>query len=170
MVYGGGGPLRSSGRLIKKTLKAVSQSKPHRASQIGNQNTHKSTLKRPSNALKSAARKSRPLEPPTSDIEASDDSIREVEKTPTKASKRRRKELNSLPALAIATFLMNIVVLFNNKKLLISSSVKKSDKLLFGLIAINEKEGAEKYARLQGFNTHFIKRTILIKAPDGPGL
>ena len=40
VVYGGGGPLRSSGRSTKKTLKA--------ASQIGNQNTHKSTSKRPS--------------------------------------------------------------------------------------------------------------------------
>ena len=75
-----------------------------------------------------------------------------------------------MPAPAIATFLINVVVLFNNKKLLILSSVKKSDNLLFGLIAINEQEGAEKYARLQGFDTHFIERTILIKAPDGPGL
>ena len=65
---------------------------------------------------------------------------------------------------------MNVVVLFNNKKLLILSSVKKSDNLLFGLIAINEQEGVEKYARLQGFDTHFIERTILIEAPDGPGL
>jgi hypothetical protein len=166
VVYGGGGPPRSSGRLIKKTLKA--------ASQIGNQNMHKSTLKRslkrPSNASKSAARKSRPLEPPISDIKASNNSIREVKKTPTKASKRRRKELNSSLAPAIATFLINIVVLFNNKKLLILSSVKKSNNLLFGLIAINKQEGAEKYAKLQGFDTHFIKRTILIEAPDGLGL
>jgi hypothetical protein len=131
---------------------------------------HKSTLKRSSNALKSAARKSRPLEPPISDIEASNNSIRELKKTPTKASKRRRKELDSLPAPAIATFLMNIVVLFNNKKLLISSLVKKSDNLLFGLIAINKQEGAEKYARSQGFDTYFIERTILIEAPDSPGL
>jgi len=65
---------------------------------------------------------------------------------------------------------MNIVILFNNKKLLISSSVKKSDNLLFGLIIINKQEGVKKYARLQGFNTHFIERTVLIKAPDGPGL
>jgi len=166
VVYRGGGPPRSSGRSIKKTLKA--------ASQIGNQNTHKSTLKRPlkrpSNALKSAARKSRPLEPPISNIEASDDSIREVKKTPTKASKRRKKELDSSLAPAIATFLMNIVILFNNKKLLILSLVKKSNNLLFGLIAINEQEGAEKYARSQGFDTHFIERTILIKALDGLGL
>ena len=126
--------------------------------------------KRPSNVLKSAARKSRPLEPPISNIEASDDSIREVKKTSTKASKRCRKKLDSSLVLVIATFLMNIVVLFNNKKLLISSSVKKLNNLLFSLIAINKQEGAEKYTRLQGFNTHFIKRTILIKALDGPGL
>jgi len=166
VVYRGGGPPRSSGRSIKKTLKA--------ASQIGNQNTHKSTskrpLKRPSNASKSAARKSRPLKPPISNIKASNNSIREVKKTPTKASKHYRKELDSLPAPAIATFLMNIVILFNNKKLLISSSVKKSNNLLFSLIAINKQEGAEKYARSQGFNTHFIERTILIKATDGLGL
>ena len=36
VVYGGGSPLRSSGRLTKKTLKAVSQLKPYKASQIGN--------------------------------------------------------------------------------------------------------------------------------------
>jgi len=98
----------------------------------------KRPLKRPLNALKSAARKSRPLEPPISDIKASNNSIREVKKTPTKASKRCRKELDSLPALAIATFLINIVVLFDNKKLLILSLVKKSNNLLFGLIAINK--------------------------------
>jgi hypothetical protein len=65
---------------------------------------------------------------------------------------------------------MNVVVLFDNKKLLILSSVKKLDKLLFGLIIINEREGAEKYAKLHGFDTYFIERTILIEAPDGPGL
>jgi len=43
---------------------------------------------------------------------------------------------------------MNVVVLFNNKKLFILSSVKKLNNLLFGLIAINEQEGAKKYARL----------------------
>jgi hypothetical protein len=128
------------------------------------------TLKRPLNILKSAARKSRPLKPPISNIKASNNSIRELIKTPTKASKRYRKELDSSPAPAITTFLINIVVLFNNKKLLILSLVKKSDNLLFSLIAINKQEGAEKYARSQGFNTHFIERTILIKAPDSPGL
>jgi len=138
VVYRGGGLLRSSGRSTKKTLKAVSQLKPYRASRIGNQNTHKLTLKRPSNASKSASRKSRPLEPPISNIKASNDSIREVKKTPTKANKRYRKELNSSPILAVTTFLINIVVLFNNKKLLILSLVKKPDKLLFSLITINE--------------------------------
>jgi hypothetical protein len=138
VVYRGGGPLRSSGRLTKKTLKAVSQSRPYRASQIGNQNKHKSTSKRPLNVLKSAARKSRPLEPPISNIKASNNSIKEVKKTPIKASKRYRKELNSLLALAITTFLINIVILFNNKKLLILSLVKKLNNLLFSLIAINK--------------------------------
>ncbi len=170
MVYGGGGLPRSSSRLTKKTLKAVSQLKPYKVSQIGNQNTHKSISKRPLNASKSAARKSRPLKPPISNIEAFDNSIKEFKKTPIKASKCYKKELDSSPAPAIATFLMNVIVLFNNKKLFISSSVKKLDNLLFGLIAINEQEGVEKYARSQGFNTHFIERTILIKAPDGPGL
>ena len=127
-------------------------------------------LKRPSNALKLAARKIRPLKPPISDSEASDNSIGELKKTPTKAGKRCRKELDSSLAPAIATFLMNIIVLFDNKKLLILSSVKKSDNLLFGLIVINEQEGAEKYARSQGFDTHFIERTVLIEAPDGPAL
>jgi hypothetical protein len=75
-----------------------------------------------------------------------------------------------LPAPAITTFLLNVVVLFNNKKLLILSLVKKLDNLLFGLIAINKQEGAEKYARSQGFDTHFIERTILIEALDGLGL
>ena len=65
---------------------------------------------------------------------------------------------------------MNIIVLFNNKKLLILNSVKKSNNLLFSLIAINKQEGVEKYARSQGFNTHFIKRLILIKALDGLGV
>ena len=88
------------------------------------------------------------MEPPISNIKASDDSIRELAKTPTKASKRYKKELDSSLAPAIATFLMNIIILFNNKKLLILSSVKKLDNLLFGLIAINEQEGVEKYARL----------------------
>jgi hypothetical protein len=100
-------------------------------------NKHKSTLKRLLNALKLAARKSRPLEP-ISDIKALDDSIRELIKTPTKASKRRGKELDSSLALAIATFLINVVILFNNKKLLILSLVKELDNLLFGLIAINK--------------------------------
>ena len=131
---------------------------------------YKSTSKRPLNALKSATRKSRPLEPPISDIEAFNNSIKESKKTPTKASKRHKKELNSSPVPAITTFLINVVVLFNNKKLFISSSVKKSNNLLFGLITINEQEGAEKYARLQGFDTHFIKRTILIKALNSLGL
>lgn len=128
------------------------------------------TLKRPLNVLKSAARKSRPLEPPISDIKASDNSIREPKKTPTKASKRYRKEFDSSLVLAIATLLINAVILFNNKRLLILSLVKKLDNLLFGLIIINKQEGAEKYARSQGFNTYFIKRTVLIKALDGPGL
>jgi hypothetical protein len=114
---------------------------------MGNQNKHKSTSKRPLNALKSAARKSRPLEPPIFDSKASNDSIRELKKTPTKAGKRCRKELDSSLAPAIATFLMNIVILFNNKKLLILSLVKKLDNLLFSLIVINKQEGAEKYAR-----------------------
>ena len=128
------------------------------------------TLKRPLNVLKSAARKSRPLEPPISDIKASNNNIREPKNTPTKASKRYRKELDSSPAPAIATFLINVVILFNNKKLLILSLVKKLNNLLFSLIAINKQEGAEKYARSQGFNIHFIKRTILIKALDSLGL
>ena len=98
----------------------------------------KRPLKRLSNALKLAARKSRPLKPPISNVKASDDSIREIEKTFTKTSKRYRKELNSSLILAIAIFLMNIVILFNNKKLLILSLVKKSNNLLFGLIAINK--------------------------------
>ena len=42
--------------------------------------------------------------------------------------------------------------------------------MLFGLIIINKKEGAKKYAILQGFDTHFIDRMILIEAPDSPGL
>jgi hypothetical protein len=117
-----------------------------------------------------ASRKSRPLEPLISNIKTSNNSIREVKKTPTKANKCYRKELNSSLALAIATFLINVVVLFNNKKLLILSLVKKLDKLLFGLIIINKREEAEKYAKLYGFNTYFIKRTILIKALDGLGL
>ena len=104
--------------------------------------------KRPLNALKSAVRKSRPLKPPISNIKASDDSIREVKKTPTKASKHYRKELNSSPVLVIATFLINIVILFNNKKLLISNSVKKLNNLLFGLIVINKQEGVKKYTKL----------------------
>ena len=95
------------------------------------------------------ARKSRRLKPPISNIKALDSSIREFKRTPTKASKRHRKKLfNSLLVPAIATFMMNVVVLFNYKKLLILSSVKKLDNLLFGLIAINEQEGVEKYARL----------------------
>ena len=73
-------------------------------------------------------------------------------------------------ALAVATFIMNGIILFNYKKLLILSSIKKSDNILFGLIAINKKEGAKKYAISQGFDTHFIDRMILIEAPDGPGL
>ena len=96
------------------------------------------TLKRPLNVLKSAARKSRPLEPPISDIKASNNNIREPKNTPTKASKRYRKELDSSPAPAIATFLINVVILFNNKKLLILSLVKKLNNLLFGLIIINK--------------------------------
>jgi len=97
------------------------------------------TLKKLLNALKLATRKSRPLEPPTSNIKASsNNSIRELIKTPTKASKHYRKELNSLLAPAIATFLINIVILFNNKKLLILSLVKKLDNLLFSLIIINK--------------------------------
>ena len=95
-------------------------------------------LKRPLNALKLVIKKSRPPEPPIFNIKASNNSIRESKKTPTKASKRHRKELNSSPVLAIATFLMNIIILFNNKKLFILSSVKKSNNLLFGLIAINK--------------------------------
>jgi hypothetical protein len=66
--------------------------------------------------------------------------------------------------------MINVVVLFNYKKLLILSLVKKLDSILFSLIAINKKEGAKKYAISQGFNTHFINRTILIEALDGPGL
>jgi hypothetical protein len=127
-------------------------------------------LKRLLNILKSAARKSRPLEPPIFNSKASNNSIRELKKTPTKAGKCYRKELNSLPALAIATFLINIVILFNNKKLLILSLVKKLDNLLFSLIIINKQEGAEKYARSQGFNTYFIERTVLIKALDSLAL
>ena len=99
---------------------------------------YKSMLKRPSNTLKSAARKSRPLEPPISNSKTSNNSIRELKKTPTKAGKRYRKELNSSLAPAITTFLINIVILFNNKKLLILSLVKKLDNLLFGLIIINK--------------------------------
>ena len=75
-----------------------------------------------------------------------------------------------MPALAITTFLMNVVILFNNKKLLILNLVKKLGNLLFSLIIINKQEGAEKYARSQGFDTHFIERTVLIKTLDGPGL
>jgi hypothetical protein len=128
-------------------------------------------LVKPLNAPKLITGKSRRLEPPISDIKASNDSIRELEKTPTKAGKRCRKELlDSSPALAVATFMMNVVVLFDYKKLLILSLVKKSDSILFGLIAINKKEGAKKYAISQGFDTHFINRTILIEALDGPGL
>ena len=147
VVFEGGFLLRSSGRATRKTLKAASQLKPHRASQIGNQYMHKSTSAKPSNAPKSTTRKSRRPEPPISDIEASDDSIRELKKTPTKASKCYRKELlNSSLAPAVATFIINIVVLFNYKKLFILSSVKKLDNILFSLIIINEKEGAKKYA------------------------
>jgi hypothetical protein len=96
------------------------------------------TLKRPLNILKLAARKSRPLEPPISNIKAFKNNIREVKKTSTKASKRYRKELNSLPVLAIATLLINIVILFNNKKLLILSLIEKLDNLLFSSITINK--------------------------------
>ena len=131
---------------------------------------HKLTSKRSSNALKSTTRKSRPLKPPIFDNKASDNSIRKLKKTPIKAGKRCRKELNSSPAPAITTFLMNIVVLFDNKKLLISNSIKKSDKSLFSLITINKQEEAEKYTKLHSFNTHFIKKTILIEAPDGLSL
>ena len=110
---------------------------------------HKLMSAKPLNAPKLTTGKSRRPEPPTSDIKASDNSIRELKKTPTKAGKCRRKELfNSLPVLAVATFIMNIVVLFNYKKLLILSLVKKSDNMLFGLIVINKKEGAQKYAIL----------------------
>ena len=42
--------------------------------------------------------------------------------------------------------------------------------MLFGLIIINKKEGVKKYAILQGFDTHFIDRIILIEALDGLGL
>ena len=122
VVYRRDSLLRSSGRLTKKTLKAIYQLKPYRAFKIGNQNIYKLTLKRPLNVLKSAARKSRPLEPPISNIKASNNNIREPKNTPTKASKRYRKELDSSPALAIATFLINVVILFNNKKLLITNS------------------------------------------------
>jgi len=98
-------------------------------------------LVKPSNAPKLITGKSRRPEPPISNIKTSNDSIRELKKTPTKAGKRHRKELlNSSLAPAVATFIINVVVLFNYKKLLISSSVKKSDSILFGLIAINEKE------------------------------
>ena len=117
------------------------------------------------------ARKSRRLKPPISNIKALDSSIREFKRTPTKASKHYRKEfLNSLPAPAVATFMMNIIILFNYKKLLILSSVKKLDNMLFGLIAINKKKGAKKYTISQGFDTHFINRIILIEALDGLGL
>ena len=132
---------------------------------------YKSTSAKPSNAPKSTTGKSRCPEPPISNIEALDSSIREFKRTPTKASKCHRKELlNSLPVPAVATFMINVVVLFNYKKLLIVSLIKKLDNMLFGLIAINKKEGAKKYAISQGFDTHFIDRMILIEAPDGPGL
>ena len=114
-------------------------------------------LKRPLNVLKLVTRKIRPLEPLISNSEAFNNSIGEFKKTPTKAGKCCRKEFNSSPAPAIVTFLMNIVVLFNNKKLLILSSVKKLDNLLFGLIVINEQEGAKKYARLQGLICILLK-------------
>jgi hypothetical protein len=104
-------------------------------------------LVKPLNILKLKTRKSRRLEPPISNIKASNNSIRELKKTPTKAGKRYRKELlNSSLALAIATFIINVVILFNYKKLLILSLVKKSDSILFSLIAINKKKGAKKYA------------------------
>ena len=132
---------------------------------------HKLTSAKPSNVLKLITGKSRRPEPPISNIKASDDSIRELKKTFTKAGKCYRKELlNSLPVLAVATFIINVVVLFNYKKLLVSSLIKKSDNMLFGLITINKKEGAQKYAISQGFNTHFINKTILIKALNGLGL
>jgi hypothetical protein len=144
VVFKGGSLLRSSGRATRKTLKAVSKLKLYRASQIGNQYTYKSTSAKPSNIPKLITRKSRRLEPPISNIKASNNSIRELKKTSTKAGKRYRKELlNSSLALAIATFIINVVILFNYKKLLISSSVKKSDSILFSLIAINKKEGAK---------------------------
>ena len=104
---------------------------------------------KPLNALKLIIGKSRRPKPPISNIKASNDSIRELKKTPIKASKRYRKELlNSLLVLAVVTFIMNIVVLFNYKKLLILNLVKKLDNMLFGLIIINKKEGAQKYAIL----------------------
>src|SRR6266567_4064506 len=111
---------------------------------------YKLTSKRPLNVLKSAVRKSRPLKPPISDIKAFNNSIKEIKKTPIKANKYYRKELDSSPVLAVATFLIIIIILFNNKKLFILSLVKKLDKLLFSLIAINKKERVEKYARLYG--------------------
>jgi hypothetical protein len=132
---------------------------------------HKLILVKPLNAPKSITRKSRRPEPPISNIKALNSSIRELKRTPTKASKCLRKELfNSLLAPAITTFIINIVVLFNYKKLLILSLVKKLNNILFSLIAINKKEKTKKYTILQGFNTHFIDRMILIEALDGLGL
>ena len=110
---------------------------------------HKSTSAKPLNAPKSTTRKSRRLKPPISNIKTSNNSIRELKKTLTKAGKRYRKELlNSSLVLAITIFIINIVVLFNYKKLLILSLVKKSDNMLFGLIIINKKKRAQKYAIL----------------------
>ena len=110
---------------------------------------HKLMSAKPLNALKLITGKSRRPEPPISNIKASDDSIKELKKTPIKAGKYYRKELlNSLLVLAVATFIMNIIILFNYKKLFILSLIKKSDNMLFGLITINKKEGAQKYAIL----------------------
>ena len=120
------------------------------------------------NTLKSIIGKSRRPKPCIFNIEAFNNNIKDFKKTFIKASKHYKKEfLNSLLILAVATFIINIIILFNYKKLLILSLVKKSNNILFGLIAINKKEKAKKYAILQGFDTHFINRTILIKAPNG---
>ena len=124
----------------------------------------------PLNILKSTTRKSRPLEPPISNIKAFYNSIKEFKKTFTKASKRCKKELNSSLVLAIVTSLINVIILFNNKKLFILNLVIKLNNLLFSLIIINKQKEIEKYTRPQGFNTYFIKRMILIKALDGLGL
>ena len=94
--------------------------------------------KRLLNALKFIIRKSRPLKPPISNIKALNNSIRELKKTFIKASKCYKKELNFLLVLAITTFLINIIILFNNKKLFILSSIKKLNNLLFNLIIINK--------------------------------